>query len=149
MGKLKLWWLVLCLGGVPLLAGAAGNDELWEITTRMNIQGMGMQGGGATVKSCLTKGNAYNPDQGREAKNCKFTELKVVGNKTSWQVRCTGKEEMSGSGEMTKTATTLEGTIRMNTHGMAMVQNISGHKVGSCDAATDRPTVMGHGPVRP
>jgi len=55
-----------------------------------------------------------------------------------WSMKCTGKEPMTGTGEMTKTAEAMKGVMKMNAQGMAMEQVMEGRKVGTCDAAAQR-----------
>ena len=118
---------------------AAGDDESWEMSVKMDMPGMAMP----PVKhiSCLPKGGAYKPDSGPKDKNCQMTDVKVSGNTTSWKMQCSGKEPMTGSGEMTRTADTMNGTMKMNMQGMQMTQVMSGKRVGNCDAAGEKKKV--------
>ena len=90
---------------------AAGDDESWEISTKMDMPGMAMPA--VTHVSCLPKGGAYKPDSGPKDKSCQMTDVKVSGNTTSWKMQCSGKEPMTGSGEMTRTADTMKGTMKI------------------------------------
>jgi hypothetical protein len=116
-----------------LPAMAAGSDEQWEITTKMEMPGMAMPG--TTMSTCLTKGTGYS---GKPDKHCQVTDLQTSGNRTTWKMHCSGKDEMSGSGETTRTATTMNGTMHITSQGMQMTQTFSGKLVGSCDAAAER-----------
>jgi hypothetical protein len=111
---------------------AAGSDESWEMTTRMDMPGMEMPGVTQTV--CLPKGAAYQPTKEQQKKNCEITDLKVSGNKTSWKMHCSGKDAMEGSGEVTRSADKMDGTIKMAMMNMQMTQIISGKRVGTCQA---------------
>lgn len=115
---------------------AAGSDELWEITTKMDVKGMAMPM--ATQTSCLPKGGAYKPEKGSRDKNCEMTDIQVSGNTTKWKMHCSGKDAMEGSGEMTRTADTMNGTIKMSMKNGQMTQVMSGKRVGTCDAAAER-----------
>lgn len=113
---------------------AANTDELWEITNSVKMQGMSMPS--STQTSCLAKNQPYEPEQ--EDKNCTVFDVKVAGNKTSWKVRCTGEDAMVGTGVMTRTASTLNGVMTMETQGEKMTMKMSGRVVGKCDAVAER-----------
>ncbi len=115
---------------------AAGDDESWEISTRMDMPGMAMPAVKHT--SCLPRGGAYKPDGGPKDKNCQMSDVRVSGYTTSWKMQCSGREPMTGSGEMTRTADSLNGTIKMNMQGMQVTQVMTGRRVGNCDAAAEK-----------
>ncbi len=127
---------------VPLLllvvvpAWSAGTDELWDMTFAMDMGGMTMPS--PTIKSCIPKGGQYKPEDKDKSKNCKLSDYKISGNTVYWKMECTGKEAMTGSGEITKTATTMKGVFNMHAHDMDMTQKINGKRVGTCDAAEQR-----------
>lgn len=123
---------VLMASGAPAIA--AEIDELWEISNAMEMQGMSMPS--STQRSCLAKNQAYKPAP--EDKNCKVSDVRVSGNKTSWKMRCTGRDAMEGDGVMTKTATTLNGVMNMRTQGEQMTMKMSGRIVGKCDYAAEQ-----------
>ena len=128
LGMGALFWCASAL--------AAGDDESWEMSVKMDMPGMAMPAMKHT--SCLPKGGAYKPDSGPKDKNCQMTDVKVSGNTTSWKMQCAGKEPMTGSGEMTRTADTMNGTMKMNMQGMQMTQVMSGRRVGNCDAGVEK-----------
>lgn len=135
MKNLFLSMLTLSLmNSVSVLA--AGSDELWEMSMRMDMKGMSMPA--MTNTSCLPKGGAYKPEKGSQDKNCEMTDVQVSGNTTKWKIHCSGKDAMEGSGEVTRTADTMNGTIKMSMKGGQMTQIISGKRVGTCDAAAER-----------
>ncbi len=115
-------------------ATAANTDELWEITSAMEMQGMSMPS--TTQTSCLAKNQPYRP--AAEDKNCSISDVRVSGNKTSWKMRCTGKDAMEVDGVMTKTATSLNGVMNMRTQGERMTMKMSGRIVGKCDYAAEQ-----------
>ena len=113
-------------------AWAAGSDELWEMTTKMDMPGMPMPAMTETV--CLPKGGAYKPGKVPHQKNCEMSDLKVSGNKTSWKVHCPGRDAMDGSGEVTRTANSMKGMMKLSSKEIQMTQDISGKRVGTCQA---------------
>lgn len=115
-------------------ANAANTDDMWEITTAMQMDGMSMPA--TTQKSCIAKNQPYKPEQ--QDKNCTMYDVKVMGNKTSWKMKCTGANAMEGTGVMTKTATRLDGVITTKSQGEQMTMKMSGRVVGKCDMAEEQ-----------
>jgi len=113
-------------------AWAAGSDELWEMTTKMDMPGMAMPA--MTEKVCLPKGEGYKPGKVPHQKNCEMSDLKVSGDKTSWKMHCSGRDAMDGSGEVTRTANTMKGVMKLSSKDIQMTQDISGKRVGTCQA---------------
>ena len=128
--------LASALAGVALasLVHAQGPDELWNMTTRMEMAGMQMPA--TSQQICMKKGEQRAEDL-QQDKNCKVTEQKVVGNKMTWTIVCTGKDAMSGTGEMTRTADSMDGRMRMKTSdGDEMNVVYTGKRAGGCNAQT-------------
>ena len=113
-------------------AMAAGSDELWEITTKMSMQGMDMPA--MTQNSCLAKGGAYKPEKSRQQENCEITDIKVSGNKTTWKMHCSGKDAVDGNGEVTRSADKMNRMMKLSMKHGEMVQVISGKRIGTCQA---------------
>lgn len=127
------------LSGMVLLAVmnstsalAAGSDELWKMTTKMDMPGMPMPEVTQTV--CLPKGAGYKPGKVPHQKHCEMTDLKVSGDKTSWKMHCSGRDAMEGSGEVTRSADTMNGSMKLSSKDIQMTQVISGKRVGACQA---------------
>lgn len=130
-------WAVALLGVAISAAGsAAGPDEQWEMTTQMQMQGMSMPGTKALV--CQPATPAYDPGRGAMDKNCTVSDVRVVGNKSFWKMRCTGADAMQGEGEMMRTPDLLKGTMKMQVEGMDMTMVMSGRRVGSCSQAAEK-----------
>lgn len=115
---------------------AAGNDELWEMTMKMEMPGFAMPPTKTTY--CQPRDAAYNPQNDKMPKNCEILDMKVVGNKSMWRMRCTGKESFEGSGEVARTGDTMSGSMKMvmNMGGKStqMNQSYSARRIGACDA---------------
>ena len=114
----------------PATGWASGSDELWKITTMTDMPGMPMPAVTQTV--CLPKRSGYKPGKVPHQRRCVVTDLKVSGNKTSWKVHCPGRDPMNGSGEVTRTANTMKGTVKLSSSGIQMTQSISGRLTGTC-----------------
>lgn len=140
--KNPLWVLAaLCLsGGVQ----AAGNDELWAVTSRMEMEGMPFAMPGQTSNVCIEKGKQNDPNRAVPAdkdRNCTMSDVKISGNKSSWKMKCTSKEPMTGSGEMITGNGSYTGKMQMHTSDGDMTMSYSGKRIGSCDYAKDNPSV--------
>jgi len=136
--KTHAWLASLLIPGLIIVApaaSAAGNDELWEITSKTTFDGMPMPAPPQRV--CKKKGQTGG-DPSPMGMNCKTTDHKTVGNRTTYRVVCTGKDQMSGTGERTASPghfsgkMDLAGTIDGEKARMSM--NYTGKLVGSCTA---------------
>jgi hypothetical protein len=117
----------------PFAAAQGGPDELWNMTTRMEMAGM--PGQTFTNQVCMKKGQTQ-PDRVSQDRNCKATDMRTVGNKTTWKVVCTGRDPMTGEGEMTRTRDKMDGRMRMQGKSgndtIDMTTVISGSLAGGC-----------------
>lgn len=119
-----------------VLASARASAEppgiLWETTSQTVMEGLPMQMPAMTSRSCAAKEWKQPPPSGDQS--CKTTEFKVVGNKATWSVQCTGDMPMSGVGEMTFNGTdSYTGIVKFSAQGMNMTVRMTGKKVGTCD----------------
>jgi len=110
-----------------------GPDELWDMTTRMEMAGM--PGHSMTHQVCMQKGQ-IQPDRFSQDKNCKVAEMRTVGNKTNWKIECAGRDPMTGEGEVTRTKDSMDGRMRMQgkrgSQTFDMTTVISGRRIGGC-----------------
>jgi len=116
------------------LAHAQGPDELWQMSTQMEMEGMQLPGRSQQV--CMKKGEAQPQSLGQQDPNCKFTDQRRSGNTFTWKVVCTGDNAMTGSGQMTRNRDTLQGRMQMKGKDGEMKISYSGKLSGSCDART-------------
>ena len=118
---------------VPLPAHAAEPPGvLWETTSHMSMPGMPMPMAPQTQKVCSPKTWTKPPPGGD--KSCVASDYKMVGNKATWTMQCSGQMPMQGTGEMTfEGSDSYTGTIQATTQGMNMTIKLSGRKVGTCD----------------
>lgn len=112
-----------------------GPDELWDVTMKMEMPGMPMAMPAQTHQMCLKK-DRKGEDAIPKQDNCKVTDVKTVGNKVSFAMECTGKDPMTGRGEITSTPTAYDGRMQVKStrrgEEMEMTQTFSGKKVGAC-----------------
>jgi hypothetical protein len=101
-------------------------DGTWEVTMEMSMPGMpaGMAMPPMKVTQCITPQEAQDPEklvprQPQQPNNgdCKVSDYKVEGNKVSWKMACTGRQKMTGTGEVVYTADTYTGMMQMNMEG--------------------------------
>jgi hypothetical protein len=128
------------LAGLAMAAFAhaqGGTDELWDMTTRMEMAGM--PGGGQSFSNqvCMKKGQTQ-PDRMSQDRNCKVADMRTVGNKTTWRIECAGRDPVTGEGEVTRTRDSMNGRMRMQgkrgNESFDMTTVMSGRLVGTCDA---------------
>ena len=70
--------------------------------------------------------------------DCQITDRKTTGNRTTFRVTCTGKEPMTGTGEMTTGTDSYQGVMRlsakMDGETTNMTTEYSGRLIGRCTA---------------
>ena len=113
-------------------ASAAGTDDLWEVTTQMNMAGMPPGMGAQTQQICQEKTAGRKPVM-PEREKCKVTDYKESGNRVTISVSC---PEGSSVIEQTfnSARTEYKGTMKMKTREGDMAMTMNGRKVGTCDA---------------
>ena len=120
---------------LALPAVAAGEGEWWELTTRMEMPGMPTMPAEKPVKFCRVKGDETKPVKSDDDKNCSITDVKNAGNTMTFKMKCTGKDAMTGSGEMTHTPTSFNQKIKMRSGGDDMSLVSTGKRIGgACKA---------------
>jgi len=123
----------LAVAAAAFAHAQGGPDELWNMSTRMEMAGM--PGQTFTNEVCMKKGQTQ-PDKMSQDKNCKVAEMRTVGNKTTWKIECAGRDPMTGEGEMTRTRNSMDGRMRMQgkrgNETFDMTTVISGRLAGGC-----------------
>lgn len=116
------------------LAFAAGPDDLLEMTTKIEMPGMTMPA--QTNQVCSPKGKA-NESMVPQDSDCKMTESKRSGNKSTFKMVCNSPEPMTGTGEfVTDGPNAYHGKMHMtgkvNGEPMDMTTTYSSKRIGSC-----------------
>ena len=116
-------------------AGSPMQEGLWEISTTMSMPGMPYKIPPTKVTHCYTKEdlkdnrNAVPKQQG----DCKVTDMKTSGNRTTWKMVCTGNSAGKGEGEIVYNGSTAyEGSMKMETQGMKMTSKYKAKRIGVC-----------------
>ena len=111
------------------------NEGLWEITTKLEIEGMSMTMAPITNTQCITK-DMLVPKSDQPGQECEITNQKTAGNTITYDMECSGPGgSMKGHGEATYTGDTMTGKMEMNMPGqddMKMTTKMSGKRIGPC-----------------
>jgi hypothetical protein len=129
--------ILALLAAAPFaFAYGAGNDDLWEVTSQMNMAGMPPGMGGQKHQVCAEKGDIKKAAQPRNDK-CKMTDFKQAGNKVTMTMAC---PDGTATVENTYNAahTEYNGTVKMTSKRGDMTMTMHGKKIGTCDAAERR-----------
>ena len=128
---------VLLAGPASTAALAQGKDDLWEITTKMEMPGMPMAMPAQTQRLCIAK-SGKDDDYIPKREGCRVQDSKRVGNKVSYRMVCTGKDSMTVAGETTFGTNRYDGKMamsgKMDGQQVEMSQTYSGKRIGDCTA---------------
>lgn len=120
----------LFLPAAVLWAGPNMKEGLWEITTRMEVEGISMPP--QTHTQCLTKEDMI-PRYSQPGQECKITKQVTEGDTVSWVAKCETEEGTTSiKGKVTYKGNSFEGVITMKQGGEEMTSYISGHWIGEC-----------------
>ena len=122
---------------IPLVAGAAPMKAgKWQLTMEMDMPGMPMKMPPMSFSKCVTKEEAENPQppKSKQSADCKVSDYKLDGNTLTWNVTCE-KENLSGTGKITYSSESYEGTMQMKMGEQEMSAKYSGKRLGDCDAS--------------
>ena len=111
--------LLFCMLALGLMGSAsalaAGSDELWEVSIKTDMPGMPADTG-STGRYCRKKGDENSPNhidhkvtemdkkmekEMEKEMDCKVSDVKDSGNKSSFKTKCGGKHPMTMSSETT------------------------------------------------
>jgi hypothetical protein len=116
-------------------AAAQGKDELWEISSKMDMPGMPMAIPPQVNRVCVGK-NRKDEDLVPRQSDCRMVDSKRTGSKFTYKMACTGKEPMTMVGEMNFGTNAYDGQMRMTMTRTNDTMNmaVSGKRVGDCTA---------------
>ena len=114
---------------------AQGKDELWEISSKMDMPGMPMAMPPQVNRVCVGK-NRKDEDLVPRQSDCRMVDSKRTGSKFTYKMECTGNEPMTMVGEMTFGTNAYDGQMRMTMTKTNDTMNmaVSGKRVGDCTA---------------
>jgi len=122
------------LGLLPVLAAEIpAKGDLWEVTSKMSMEGLPMEMPVQTAKVCAAKGWTRPPVGDNEHQKCTRSEYITTDNKVTWTESCksppmTGKGEITRQGNDAYTGTIVYASAQGN-----MTIKLSGRKIGGCD----------------
>jgi hypothetical protein len=127
--------VLLCLA-VPSPAPAQqGSDDLWEVTTKMEMAGMPFAMPPQSTRVCTQKGKQTEA-MAPQDKECRMVDMRQSGNRTTFKIVCEGKNRMTGTADFTHGVDSYQGTMRfqgvMEGQQVDMMQTISGRRMGNC-----------------
>jgi hypothetical protein len=130
--------LALSASGAAAAPAAKEPGDLWEVTSKMSMEGMPMEMPATTQKVCAPK-TWTEPPGGNADKHCETIDFKSSATTTTWKVRCAGPPAMSGEGEITRTSPdAYTGTMKVKSPDGEMTMKLSGRRVGDCDRGEAR-----------
>lgn len=112
--------------------------DLWEVTSKMSMEGMPMQMPARTQKVCSAKTWTEPPAAGADDK-CTVHDFTNTPTKSTWKMTCPGPPVMTGEGEITRTSPdAYTGKMKFTSEQGVMTMALSGRRVGDCDSAASR-----------
>lgn len=125
-------WLSYALAQSPNM-----KEGLWEITVKMEIEGMPMEMPAQTIRQCIKKEDPVPKleESDKEAvKDCKFTAKQIKGDTVSWKAECRDKEGVfTMKGKITYHGNSFDGTEEYRENGaLIMKGKLSGKWIGQC-----------------
>jgi hypothetical protein len=125
--------LALCTALSP--ARAQGKDDLWEVTSKMEVPGMPMAMPAQVNRVCSGKNRRdedFVPKQG----DCRMVDSKRSGNVLAYSMDCSGEHASTVNGTITFGNNAYDGRMHMVMKGSndALDMTFSGRRVGDCTA---------------
>ena len=139
--------LALGLLAPGLALAQAGTGNLYRVTSKIEMDGMPFPMPSRAVDVCGPKNQASDKMVPRE-ENCTISNFRVVGNKSSFNMTCTGQNPMTATGEFEQLgADAYRGRMQMKGQmegePMNMTMNFEGKKIRDCNYATESPEAQG------
>lgn len=123
--------------GADAVPASQDIGDLWEVTSQMTMEGMppGMGMPARTSKICAARDWQKPPVAADEQQKCETIDFKSTPTVSTWKMHCAGPPAMDGNGEITRTSPeAYKGFIKMSSAQGAVTINLSGVRIGDCDA---------------
>lgn len=124
-------WLLVALVPIALAQGAAPGEK-WHVTVTMQAAGLSLPA--RTVDVCTNPADRNSVPVSSD-RNCQVYDVTRSGNTQSFKMRCTGRQQMDGSGEITYSGDHYQGRFNAATGGTSVAMTYEGQKLGSCDGS--------------
>ena len=113
---------------------AAG--DLWEVTSKMSMEGMPMEMPAQKMKVCAAKVWTKPPAGDNPRQKCTRSDYAIDGDKVTWTESCESPA-MTGKGEITRQGDdAYDGSIQYASDQGNMTIKLAGRKIGTCDNPT-------------
>jgi hypothetical protein len=109
----------------------------WQNTVQMQVPGMPTPMPPQIATRCVTAEqlqrdpNSWLPS-GPDGRACTISDQKIVQNKVTWKVACTGQMAMTGTGAITFVDDTYDGTMMASMSMGEITMKLSGKRLGDC-----------------
>jgi hypothetical protein len=129
--------VVVLLGQPAVFADdTAAKGDLWEVTSRMSMEGMPMEMPAHKLKVCAAKNWTKPPAGDNPNQKCTRSDYRISGDKATWTETCESPP-MTGKGEITREGSdAYSGSIVYASGHGNMTIKLAGHKVGECSNPT-------------
>ena len=127
---------LLLSGSISFLAAdepASETGDLWEVTSRMSMEGMPIELPAQTQRVCAPKEWTEPPTGPGGPGRCESTDFQKAGDKVTWKVSCSGPPPSTGVGEITRSsAEAYAGSIKFTSSDGVMTIKINGRRLDAC-----------------
>lgn len=133
-----LAFLVLLALSAPAFSEPNFEEGKWEVTMKMDIQGLPFALPPVKNVHCITKEESV-PQKPEKDMECEMLDTKTEGDTVSWVMRCTGKDgKVESHGKITYKGTSFDGVMNVTVvdpkgQKSDMKQIMSGKRIGPCD----------------
>ncbi len=133
--------VIVCVGWVMGCSkGPNLKDGLWEITTKVEMQGMPIPFviPEQKITQCITRKDAV-PQKAEKNQDCRMVSSKVSGDSVTWTMECRTPDgvKTDSQGTVTYKGDTFDGTTSVTVtppgqSTMKMTQVMTGRRIGEC-----------------
>ena len=110
------------------------SEGLWEIKTTISIPNMPVNIPPQTIKHCYTKEDVKDKKNvvATQNKDCTVKDMKMSGNKMTWEMVCTGAQKGTFSGETIFAKDSYNSKMKMVSGGQTTDMKIAAKRLGEC-----------------
>jgi hypothetical protein len=118
----------------PAAAPAREKGDLWEVTSKMSMEGMPMDMPAQKVKVCAPKTWTEPPAPENQQQACTNSDFHLDGPKATWKVTCGPPHPMTGTGEIIRDGdAAYSGSIKFVSADGILTIKLDGSRVDECD----------------